>query len=208
MMTRVLLAGLLAVTAVGATRAEERGVAARVNGVEISSERLERYLEEVGGARDFLSMSDPGVFKRKKREALEQLVEQELLWQEARRRDAVAPQEEVEAALAQLRARFASDAAYLGRLERAGFTASTYAEYVRRLLSIQRLVERDVAPTLSVTDEEVRAFLEARSGSRTPGAEAIPEIRKSLLAAKLKKAVAERVGALRAQARIEIGLAL
>jgi peptidyl-prolyl cis-trans isomerase C len=318
MISRVVLGCALALLAAGAAHAEERGVAARVNGVEISAERLERYHDEVVGARDFLSMSNPGTFKRKKREALEQLIEQELLWQEAQRKGATVPREEAEAALAHLRARFSSDAQYERRLERAGFTPATYAEYVRRLLSIERLVERHVAHGLTVTDEEVHAFYEAererfalpeevhlrqillevaagapaaqragararaerllveacrtedfaalarkhsddpsapsggdlgfvarghlaapleaaafalsagalsgvvesgqgfhllkcearRGGGRTPEADATPAIRKTLLAAKVKKAVAERVEALRAEARIEIGLAL
>jgi parvulin-like peptidyl-prolyl isomerase len=128
-----------------------------VNGVVITAERLERYQEEAVGGRDAASISNPGRFKRLKREALDQLIEQELLWQEARRADAVAPQAEVDAALAQLRTRFPSEAEFTRRLERAGFTARTYEEYLRRLLSISRLVERDVAQRLEVTDDEVHA---------------------------------------------------
>jgi parvulin-like peptidyl-prolyl isomerase len=161
---------LIVLAALGAARAEERGIAARVNGVAISAERLERYQEEVVGGRDFLSMSNPASFKRHKREALEQLIDQELLWQEAQRRGALAPQAEVEAALGQLRARFASEAELARRLERAGFTTSTYREYLLRLLSIDRLVERDVAPHLAVTDEEVHDYYSA-----DPERFAIPE---------------------------------
>jgi parvulin-like peptidyl-prolyl isomerase len=209
MTARIGLLSLLALLAAGAARAEERGAAARVNGVEISAERLERYHDEVMGSRDFLSMSNPGLFKRRKREALEQLVEQELLWQEAQRKGAVVPQQEVDAALAQLRARFASDAELAQRLDRGGFTPSTYGEYLRHLLSIQRLVERVVAPRLAIGDEEVHASYEAErargGGDLAAEAEAGPAIRKKLLAAKVNRAVAERVAALRAEARIEIG---
>lgn len=207
--SRLVTLCLLALTAFEATRAEERGIAARVNGVAISAERLERYQEEVVGGRDFLSMSNPARFKRHKREALEQLIDQELLWQEAQRRRALASRADVEAAMALLRARHASEAEFTRRLENAGFTPAAYEEHLLRLLSIQRFVERDLSPRLTVTDEEVHAHYAADPARfAVPEAEAAPAIRRKLLGEKLARAVAERVAALRAEARIEIALAL
>jgi parvulin-like peptidyl-prolyl isomerase len=48
-------------------------------------------------------------------------------------------------------------------LEHGGFTEATYAEYVRRELSIRRLVERDVASRVRITPADVRAFYESNA---------------------------------------------
>lgn len=61
--------------------------AARVNGVEIGLTRLERYFSEYLDAqgRAVTSIRNPGLYKRLRDQALDELIDKELLWQEARR---------------------------------------------------------------------------------------------------------------------------
>ena len=61
--------------------------AARVNGVEIGVTRLERYFSEYLSAqgRALTSIRNPGLYKRLRDQALDELIDKELLWQEARR---------------------------------------------------------------------------------------------------------------------------
>jgi peptidyl-prolyl cis-trans isomerase C len=157
------LAAALAATLPGtAPRAAEHGVAARVNGAVITRERLEQYfdvrMQESG--RNVAAIRSPNAFKALKQEALDELVDRELLWQEAKRLGHVASRDEVDAAMSRFRKAYADPARRRVELERGGFTEESYAEYVRRELSIRRLVARDVAPRVRVGAAEVSAFYE------------------------------------------------
>jgi peptidyl-prolyl cis-trans isomerase C len=159
-----VLAALTLLALAPPARAEEYGLAARVDGRPITRDRLERYFEDyaVERGRNLTSIRSPEAFKQLKREALDQLVEQELLWQEAERKQVVAPKEEVDAALDVLRREFKSEEAYLRRLQRGGFDPASYGEWLRRQLSIRRLVQREITSQVTVSDEEVHARYAAR----------------------------------------------
>lgn len=142
-MTRALL-GCLALVPLLALA--EGPAAARVNGVLIPAQRVQHWAEDrlAASGRNFHAIRSPAALKRALREALEELIDDELLWQEAQRRDTVAPPRDVEAELAAIRSRFATPDAYRRRLEAAGFTDEGHAEHLRRRLSIERLL-RDEA---------------------------------------------------------------
>jgi len=160
---RALLAALLATALAWPARAQDQGTAARVNGVEISAERLRLYFEEFLGerGRNLAAIRSPSAFKELKRQALDQLIEQELLWQEARRRKRVAPDQEVDAAVRKFAAQFPDERRRQAALERGGFTDESYRAWVREQLSISRLVEKEIVPTVKVTREDARDFYEA-----------------------------------------------
>ncbi|MBI5067566.1 MAG: peptidylprolyl isomerase [Deltaproteobacteria bacterium] len=195
----LLLLGLLAPPA----RAQIPGLAARVNGRPITNERLERFFEEYATekGRSPAAIWQPGPFKKAKREALDQLVEQEVLYQEAERRRLTATPAEAEQAVAVLRARFKKPDAFARRLERSGFDQAGYQEYVRRQLSIRKLLEQETAAArLSVDDDEVRAFYAARPDLFTE-----PEriqVRHVLLAAPAGASEVERKKARRAAEKV------
>ncbi len=132
------------------------GVAARVNGQPIMAERLERGFEEY--LRDkrinIGAMRNPQRAKALKREVLDLLIEQELLWQEAQREGLVASANETGDALAEIRGHFADGASFAARLATEGYTESSYAEHLRRLLSARMLLERR-ARLVSVDDQQV-----------------------------------------------------
>ena len=153
----------VALSGPGPAGAADFGLAARVNGAEIGRERLERYFEESLQEKGRLvaGIRSPAAFKSMKREALGELVDRELLWQEARRRKRVASQPEVDAAMAKFRAQQPDPARRRLRLESGGFTEQGYAEYVKHELSVRRLIELDLAPRARVTVAEAHAYYEA-----------------------------------------------
>ncbi len=154
-----MLALLLSLTG-GSALAGEYGAAARINGEQISAARLEgmfqEYLKEQG--RTVQKMTSPGTYKRLRREALDLLIERELLWQEARKQD-VASEDEVDEAFRAFREQFPDDARMRVRLEEYRFTAQSYREYLRQDASIRMYVAR-LAANADVTDAEVHAFYE------------------------------------------------
>lgn len=168
-----LVAGL-SLAMIQAVVAQEVGVAARVNGVEITVFRLERHFEDYlkSQGRNVGAIRNPNAYKRLKREALEQLIDVELLWQEAQRRRIVADEEEVAASLAQSEAAFRTRDAWLSKLAAAGFDEATYRDYLRRDIAA-RLTFASLGDGADPEDDAVRQFLAAnRERFVKPGAAA------------------------------------
>jgi peptidyl-prolyl cis-trans isomerase C len=158
---RAAAAALLLAAAVPAG-AVVTGTAARVNGAEITNQRLEAafeaYLAERG--RSPAAIRDPRAYEGLRREALDLLIDEELLWQEARRLKALPSQREVEDEVARERAAYKDAAALARALEAAGLGEAEWPGHVRRQLAVRRLVDRHLARGLSVSDAEVHAFYE------------------------------------------------
>ncbi|MCQ4347444.1 SurA N-terminal domain-containing protein [Pseudomonas stutzeri] len=200
------LAVLLALALGRETAAGEYGSVARVNGVEISRFRLERHFEDYlrERRRSVAQIRNPSVYQRLRREALEQLIDKELLWQEAVRRGLRVEPAEVERRRTRLAARFADPESFARRLRQAGFDEAGYAEYLRREIAAGRMLEQLAGP-LEVDEAEVqRLYLALRA--QAPDADAAQQrtlARRLLLerrSAQARQAALER---LRSVARIE-----
>jgi hypothetical protein len=176
MLRRPIICCALAFLALPAA-AGETGVAARVNGVVIGAERAQRFFEDylAEKGRNVAAIRSPTAYETLWKESLARLVEAELLWQEAQRHGLSATKADVDAALAGIRASFPTPGAFERRLERAGFTAESYEEYLRRQLSIRRLVQERIAANLSAPEardalaREIEA-LRQRARIEIPGA--------------------------------------
>jgi peptidyl-prolyl cis-trans isomerase C len=140
--------------------AQHAGDAVRVNGVGISNERVDLYVVEYLGqkGRNANAIRNPDAYRRYRGEAIDQLVDDELLWQEAVRRGMTATQKQVDAAVAEARGRYPDGDEFARRLVRAGLSEATYPEHARRQASIQNLLERKVLKAVRVTDREVHAW--------------------------------------------------
>lgn len=155
----VALAAALLAGAAAQAQLHAAGVAARVDGAEISAERLERGFEEYLRERQIHigAMRSPQKVKTLKREALDLLIDQELLWQEAKRRGLLADAAAVDEAAAALRRAFPSDEAFAARLRTEGYDEATYRTHLHRLLSARRVLERATA-AVTVDDAAIHAF--------------------------------------------------
>jgi peptidyl-prolyl cis-trans isomerase C len=143
--------------------AQNLGVAARVNGEAITEERLQKSLD-VHVQRQNIglgNMFDPGEYKQIRRQVLDMLIGQELLWQDADARHLVVPREQVDNALQRMRGQFDSERLFLAKLSESGFDEQGFAEDLKRRLSVRRLIAEDIATGLSVNDEEIHDFYEA-----------------------------------------------
>lgn len=156
------LAALLAASALLAAPAAHAQalLAARVNGADIPQDRLERGFEENLRQRkmNLLQIRNPERLKQMKRAVLDNLIEQELFWQEAQKTGAIATPDEVEAAVLATRARFKSAEAFEQRIRVEGFTPETYRELVKRQVSAHRYISGVSAKAEVVSDEEVHRF--------------------------------------------------
>ena len=136
--------------------------AARVNGVDIGVLRLERYFSEYLEAqgRALSSIRNPTLYKRLRSQALDELIDKELLWQEAQRRGIAISDEQVAAQVGEVEAAFGSPALFERRLADAGFDRATYADYMRHELASQQ-VYAQLSAVPAPTQAEVEAFYQA-----------------------------------------------
>ena len=159
---RALLAALLAALGVAASPAlaQHAGDAVRVNGVGISNERVDRAVSEylARKGRNAQGIRHPDAYRQYRREAIEELVDEELLWQEAVRLGLVARPREVDAAVAEARSRTPDPGEFERRLARSGLDEATFPEFVRRQLTVRALVEGRIWKGLRVTDREVKEY--------------------------------------------------
>jgi len=152
---RIVLLCLLLVM----TRASWADVpAARVNGVEIGLMRLERYFAEYLNAqgRALTSIRNPNLYKRLRDQALHELIDKELLWQEAQRQGIAISNEQVAAHVGEVESAFGSPAIFEQRLAEAGFDRAQYTEYTRHEMAAQQVYAR-----LSAVDAPSQADVEA-----------------------------------------------
>lgn len=186
--------------------AQEVGVAARVNGAEISVFRLERHFEDYLKlqARNVAAIRNPEVFKRLKREALEQLIDKELLWQESQRRGVKVDDAAVEEARKGIEAGFATREAYERRVRDAGFNDATYADYLRHELAASRTLQA-LAGMPEVSDEDVKRTLEQEPApAGMPEAEAKRQVREYLVMSRRAEAGHSALQKLRGAAKVEM----
>jgi parvulin-like peptidyl-prolyl isomerase len=162
MMTRITLASaVLAMLAALPASAQMTayGTAARVNGVEISNEKLEKNFEEYQRENNVNvgAIRHPFRVTEMKREVLDKLIDQELVWQFVQDQDLYASPEIVERSLDKIRGQFPSEDEFVTRISIEGFTPESYREHVRRMVSGQLYLET-VAETAAVSADEIHDF--------------------------------------------------
>jgi peptidyl-prolyl cis-trans isomerase C len=157
------LIGGLSLVLAAAAHAAAGQFAATVNGVGIPRDRLEASVNAylAGQGRGYQFMTQPAQYKEVRRQVLDALIAQELLWQEAREKKLAASAGEVDQQLARIRESFPSPENFKSELMIGGFTEATYAEHVRRQLSVQRLIREEIAEGVTVSDEEIDDFYRA-----------------------------------------------
>lgn len=148
----------------GSLAAQDAGVAARVNGVPISQSMVQLQVDQVVQARqgDYSMLSQqPGLLDELRQQVLDQLISQELLWQEAQRRGHRVEDEVVDFQLGEIRSGFESSEAFELKVQQGGFTLEGFREDVLKRMSVERMVSRDIAGTIEVSDQDIDAFYQA-----------------------------------------------
>lgn len=155
-----LLAALLAPAGAWA-QGFHPGDAVRVNGVAISYQRFNGFYQEyrvskglaVGARGDQLEL-----FKKLRREAMDLLIEQEVVRQAAEKAGVPVGESEVDAGVEKLRSVFKTPEAYAARLEAEGFTGESYRKHVRGMIAAAKYLDgiRDAVPP--VTDGELSEY--------------------------------------------------
>jgi parvulin-like peptidyl-prolyl isomerase len=137
------------------------GDAVRIDGAAISYQRFNGFYVEyrrskgvaVGARGDQLEL-----LKRLRREAMELLIEQELVRQAAEREGIEADGGEVDAEIDKLRSTFDGPEAFSRRLAEEGFTGEGYRRHVAGMLAAGIYLDRIRAAVPAVSDEELLSY--------------------------------------------------
>ena len=155
---------LLTLHALGATawaQGFNPGTAVRVNGVEISNERFNAFYQEyrrpyginVAGRGDHLQR-----LTKLRKEAMDEMVEQELIRQAAEAKGIRVSGEQIDAALAELSEPFKTPEEFTRRIQSEGFTADSYREHVGRMIAAKQYLDGIRASVATVSDEELETY--------------------------------------------------
>jgi len=140
------------------------GDAVRVNGTAISYQRFHGFYVEyrnskgvaVGARGDQLDL-----LTRLRKEAMDRLIEQELVRQAAVREGIEVKPEAVDEAVADLRAVFDDELSFNLRLKDEGFTLESYREHVAQLMAAKWYIDRVRVAVAEVSDEDLEAYYRA-----------------------------------------------
>jgi parvulin-like peptidyl-prolyl isomerase len=158
---KILLATLLGFCAGIWAQANYPGTAVRVNGADISYQRFIGFYEEyqrskgvaIGARGDQLPL-----LTRLRREAMDQVVEQELVAQAAEAQGVEVDEADVDAAIAELREPFEVPEQFISRLETEGFTEEEYRVHVRRMMAAKHYLDEIRSSVAEVSDEELEKY--------------------------------------------------
>jgi len=135
------------------------GAAARVNGVEISNASLEKNFEEYQRDNNvnISAVRYPGRVVEMRQEVLQQLIDEELVWQTVQAKQLIASAEDVDKALEEARAQFESEDRFLQRITIDGFTQESYRIHVQKQVSTGNYMQ-NISSKATVSKEEVHEF--------------------------------------------------
>ena len=136
------------------------GPAVTINGADLSREKIQAQIDHMINQRGLNSggITQPAMYKQIQEEVVDQLIVQELLWQEAQRRDFVVEDELVDERLQHMKSGFDTELAFLFKIQAGGFTEETYRDDIRQQESVQRMIAQGISSGISISDEDVEHF--------------------------------------------------
>ncbi|MHB8120996.1 MAG: peptidylprolyl isomerase [Desulfuromonadaceae bacterium] len=133
---------------------QPKGAVARVNGVAIDAIELRRAKKVLLRGQPVPPEQEAAINKQ----AIEQLVSAELMYQAAAKREVKDLEKEVDAKLAEGKARFKDEQSFVKAIKDLEMAEKDLREYTRRDLLISHFVESEFVSKTVVTEAETRAF--------------------------------------------------
>lgn len=151
---------LLILAAVGITRADPlpRDAAAMVNGVPVTRKALLDVVQAVIAQLD--EIPDTPTTEKYRRQALDSLVDFELLYQEGQARNLAVSNDEVASEIKKTQKGFPNLKAYQDALASKGLTAQDIEQETRRALVVNRVLHDVVWPGVAAHDDDIQRYYE------------------------------------------------
>lgn len=132
---------------------------AKVNGMDITVRMLNEAMEERIPFTGHRTVSEKR-FSEIRKEELDKLILQELLFQETKRLRIKVDRKEVESELDKIKARFPSEDQFQLALKRQGLTLSDLRQGLERRHLIQKVIDQEVHSKISPTDGDLKDYYE------------------------------------------------
>ncbi|HZU24621.1 MAG TPA: peptidylprolyl isomerase [Bryobacteraceae bacterium] len=155
MKTALAAALLLALTSCKTSLPDN--VAAVVNGRTISYADLEKRYQAQFGSANAAERPSTDQVQTQRLEVLRTMIDNEILLQRAEKEGLMATDADVEARFAELKAPYTQEE-FQKQLSLQHMTAEDWKAQLRRDLSIRKLLNKDIASRISITDQDVRNF--------------------------------------------------
>ncbi len=185
-------------------------VVATVNGTDLTRAEYNRIRQQVlqNAQQMGMDINDPETIAQVDAQAVDTLINTELIRQAAVAAGASANSEEIEARFADIVAQVGGEEALESSLAQLGLTESSLRADIEQELIIQSYLESSIdTDDLAATDAEVDELYEASGGAEgglPPIDEVRPQIEQQILANKENELINELVESLRADAEIEV----
>jgi peptidyl-prolyl cis-trans isomerase SurA len=149
---------LLSIFAGGCNRKSDPGVAAVVNGQPIQRAEVEKYYRDnLGNVQQQPSKEQAETTRLN---ILRQLIDDEILQQRAATLHLVATDEEVDAKLAEMKAPYTQEE-FDKRLQASGMTLDDLRRQIRRSLTSDKLLNKEVISRIDITDSDIANYYNA-----------------------------------------------
>ena len=157
---RCLILWAVTATCLSAAQASSpKGTLALVNGVVITKAQLDMELKRVEKQAQMKSNPiESSDLEQIKKELLETLINRELLYQESLKKGYDVQPAELNSEFETIKARFANQEGFQQALMDMNVSEKDFKEQVKRGMSIQKLLEKELYEKLEVTDQESRSF--------------------------------------------------
>lgn len=161
-MTRALCLIFSTMLLIRVAMAQGLGPAATVGDIGIPRSRVEAQVNHLINTRGMGSggITQPSTYRQFQEEVLEQLIVQELLWQEAQDRDFVVSSDTVDQELAALKESFETDTAFQFKIREGGYTEETFRENIRQQKSVQQMIAQEIIPSIEIDEATLNGFYE------------------------------------------------
>jgi peptidyl-prolyl cis-trans isomerase C len=133
----------------------------RVNGVVLSSQRLDAALNQLIPYESFHRSVSPQKAEELRRRAMDSIVNQELQYQEGRRLGVRVPDRRLQQEVTVVQRRYGTRAALLAALKQSGSTLQDLRQELSRTLTVDEVIRREVTAKCQVTSAEAAAFFAA-----------------------------------------------
>jgi hypothetical protein len=181
-----------------------------VNGQKITKNELDTSVAQIsaGAVAQGMDSANEEMKLQIRGQALDMLVNTELLMQEAKERGIVVTEEEVEQRIGKLREDIGGEEVLATRMAEFGITEKILRRDVKNELTVKALLDQVfVEKGITITDEEVAAFYE-QAGGKKAGLPAIEEVSEQIKAqiksTKEQEQVTALIEELRGEAAIEL----
>jgi len=160
----IALAGALALSLASCKRSIPDNVAATVNGRAISNVDLEKQYQATFGSANAAERPSEDEVQTQRLEVLRTMIDNEILLQRAEKQGLMATDADVEARFAELKAPYTQEELQK-QLSARHMTVEDWKAQLRRDLSIRKLLNKDIASRISITDQDVKNFYNANKAS-------------------------------------------